>query len=304
MTIYTRRVLPKAAQTVRNSLERLNERVRTDGPLVDGDTGGAVKTVEAHLKSAGLFSGTPDGTFDAKTRRAVMALQKAKHLDPTGEVNWKTFQAVRSLNVFVSKGFKKPAEEGQRGSDILKAEKQLHKLGYKRAKPDGLFTHNTTIAVKKLQRQYGLKATGDINASTAAKLKQLNTTKRTHGYINGVARNITVTPVGNGEYMRTDAARAFLKMQASAKRAGISLSATSGFRTMAEQKHLYALWQAGQGNLAARPGFSNHQGGIAMDVGGVNGYHTSAYNWLSRNAKRFGFVNDVGGEYWHWTYKR
>jgi peptidoglycan hydrolase-like protein with peptidoglycan-binding domain len=304
MTIYTRRVLPKAAQTVRNSLERLNERVRTDGPLVEGDTGGAVKTVEANLKSAGLFSGTPDGTFDAKTKRAVQALQKAKHLEPTGEVNWKTFQAVRNLNVFVSKGFKKPAEEGQRGADILKAEKQLHKLGYKGAKPDGLFSRNTTLAVKKLQRQYGLKATGDINASTAAKLKQLNTTKRTHGYINGVARNITVTPVGNGEYLRTDAARAFLKMQASAKRAGISLSATSGFRTMAEQKHLYALWQAGQGNLAARPGFSNHQGGIAMDVGGVNGYQTAAYSWLSRNAKRFGFVNDVGGEYWHWTYKR
>lgn len=272
--------------------------------MVRGDQGGAVKTVEAHLKSAGLFNGTPDGVFDWKTERAVKALQKSERLEQTGEVNWKTFQAVRDLNLFVKAGFKKPAEEGQRGSDIHKAEKQLTKLGYKRAKPDGLFTHNTTIAVKKLQRHYGLKPTGDINASTAAKLKQLNTTKRTQGYINGVPRNITVTPVGDGEYMRTDAARSFLKMQAAAKRAGISLSATSGFRTMAEQKHLYALWLAGRGNLAARPGFSNHQSGISMDIGGVGSFSTSAYRWLANNAKRYGFVNDVRGEYWHWTYKR
>ena len=27
----------------------------------------------------------------------------------------------------------------------------------------------------------------------------------------------------------------------------------------------------------------------------------SAYRWLSNNAKRFGFVNDVAGEFWHWT---
>lgn len=303
MTIYTRRVLPKAADGVRNSLQALKARVVAE-PLAQGDHGLAVKVLEKHLKTAGYFTGTADGKFDAKTTRAVKALQKHERLEQTGEVNWKTFQGVQDINKFVGKNFKQKAEEGQRGDDILKAEKQLTKLGYKRAKPDGLFTHNTTIAVKKLQRDYGLKATGDIGTGTANLLEQLNIKKRTHGYVNGVARNITVSPVGDGEFMRTDAARSFLKMKAAAKRAGISLSATSGFRTMAEQKHLYALWQAGRGNLAARPGFSNHQSGISMDVGNVGGFGTRAYNWLSSNAKRYGFVNDVPGEFWHWTYKR
>ena len=104
--------------------------------------------------------------------------------------------------------------------------------------------------------------------------------------------------------MRTDAARAFLKLEASAKRAGVDLSVVSGFRTMAEQKDLYQRWLQHRGNLAARPGYSNHQGGISVDIGGVNGYSTHAYSWLSHNAKRFGFVNDVSTEYWHWTYKR
>ncbi|MEN9799809.1 MAG: hypothetical protein RL653_3506, partial [Pseudomonadota bacterium] len=56
--------------------------------------------------------------------------------------------------------------------------------------------------------------------------------------------------------------------------------------------------------LAARPGYSNHQMGLSVDLGGIGGYGTRAYNWLKQNASRYGFVNDVGGEFWHWTYKR
>lgn len=40
-----------------------------------------------------------------------------------------------------------------------------------------------------------------------------------------------------------------------------------------------------------------------MDIGGVRGYGTRAYTWLQANGARFGFVNDVRGEYWHWTYR-
>lgn len=308
----TRRVLPGAADRVRNQLERIKTRVTEDGPLALGDRGGAVQALENHLRAAGLFTDKADGVFDAKTKRAVQRLQKHARLDlgraggteATGEVDWKTYRAVRGIDRFVSKGFKQRAVQGERGVDILEAEKQLEKLGYRHLKVDGVFGPQTTKEVRRLQRAYGLKASGDLTAGTAELIKKLSTTKRTLGYVNGVARHITVTPLGDGEYMRTDAARSFLRMQAAAKRAGISLSATSGFRTMAEQQHLYNLYLQGRGNLAARPGYSNHQGGIAMDVGGVGGYSTRAYSWLAHNAKRFGFVNDVGGEYWHWTYKR
>lgn len=301
--MYTRRVLPESHARVRKNLETLKARVET-APLEQGDRGLAVKVLESNLKSAGLFKGTVDSTFDAETARAVKQLQKKEKLAVTGEVNLATYREVRGLNLFVSKGFKKPAEQGQRGRDILAAEKQLSALGYRGAHPDGLYSRNTTLAVRRFQRAYGLKASGDIGESTAAKLRQVTTKKRTLGYVNGSARRITVTPVGNGKYMRTDAARSWLKLQAAAKRAGVSLSVTSGFRTMAEQKRLYALYLSGRGNLAARPGYSNHQGGISIDVGGVNSYGTRAFAWLSKNARKYGFVNDVGGEYWHWTYKR
>jgi peptidoglycan hydrolase-like protein with peptidoglycan-binding domain len=300
----TRRVLPDSQAAVRKQLGLIKSRVAQDGPLAIDQRGSAVKALESHLRAAGLFTGKADGEFDAETKRAVQALQKHAHLAATGEVDAKTSAAVRKIDRFVDEGFKQRAVEGERGTDILRAERQLRKLGYRHLKADGVFTHNTTKELRRLQRAYGLKASGDLTAGTAKLMKRLGTTRRALGYVNGVPRKITVTPVGNGEFMRTDAARSFLKMQAAAKRAGVSLSATSGFRTMAEQKRLYALWLAGKGNLAARPGFSNHQGGIAMDVGGVGGFSTRAYSWLSHNAKKFGFVNDVPGEFWHWTYKR
>ena len=90
-------------------------------------------------------------------------------------------------------------------------------------------------------------------------------------------------------------------MQAAARRDGVRLGATSGFRTMGEQQQLYRRYLSGRGNLAARPGYSNHQNGIAMDVSGVGGRGTAADRWLRRNAARFGFRN-LPSEYWHYDY--
>ncbi len=124
------------------------------------------------------------------------------------------------------------------------------------------------------------------------------------GYIKGVPSQITVNDVGNGQVMRSDAAAAFLLMQKAAKAAGINLTATSGFRTNESQQRLYAGYVAKTPgfNLAAKPGWSNHQGGISCDVGGVGSFTSAAYQWLTMNAGLYGFKNDVRTEYWHWTF--
>lgn len=69
-----------------------------------------------------------------------------------------------------------------------------------------------------------------------------------------------------------------------------------------EHAPLQAAYKAGGGNLAARPGYSNHQGGIAVDVG-VGGTASAVYRWLAANAGRFGFVRTVKSEPWHWEYR-
>jgi LAS superfamily LD-carboxypeptidase LdcB len=125
---------------------------------------------------------------------------------------------------------------------------------------------------------------------------------RVDGYVKGEKATIHVLPVAPGKYMRADAAIAFLRMVAAALLAGVVLTVNSAFRLMAEQEELYLRHREGTGNLAAKPGFSNHQGGIAVDIetGGTN---TPVYLWLARNAHRFGFVRTVPSEPWHWEYR-
>jgi hypothetical protein len=69
----------------------------------------------------------------------------------------------------------------------------------------------------------------------------------------------------------------------------------SGYRTFAEQSELYRLYLARIGNLAARPGTSNHERGLAADV------HTEAIELvaLSDAAYENGLRQPVPGEPWH-----
>ncbi len=84
--------------------------------------------------------------------------------------------------------------------------------------------------------------------------------------------------------MRPDVAQAFDRMAAAARReAGISLIVTSAFRSDAEQARLFA--QNPDPKWVARPGTSLHRYGTELDLG-----PSSAYGWLARNAKRFGFI--------------
>jgi LAS superfamily LD-carboxypeptidase LdcB len=127
--------------------------------------------------------------------------------------------------------------------------------------------------------------------------------QRVTGYVNGRPVAITVSSVGNGKLMRSDAAARFNAMKAAAARAGINLSVVSGFRTMEQQRYLYNLYLQGRGNLAARPGYSNHQGGLSADINMPGGYGGATYRWLQAHGGAYGFVNDVRGEPWHWTFR-
>lgn len=68
---------------------------------------------------------------------------------------------------------------------------------------------------------------------------------------------------------------------------------------------LWKLYQAGRGNLAARPCTSNHGRGNAADIGwegkSGGGYlsYLHAGGWARDLAKRHGICFPVGGEAWH-----
>lgn len=97
----------------------------------------------------------------------------------------------------------------------------------------------------------------------------------------------------------------YLALVNAAEADGVLLGLKSGFRTYPEQTHLYDGYRRGlpRFNLAAKPGFSNHQDGYAYDFT-ISSYEGNPlYDWLKRNGPRFGFVRAVNKEPWHWEYR-
>lgn len=77
---------------------------------------------------------------------------------------------------------------------------------------------------------------------------------------------------------------------------GLGITIAYSYRTFAVQQAKWESWLRGTGNLAARPGTSNHGWGVAFDMRWET---ASAYDWMRRNADHYGFFFDVPGESWH-----
>ena len=123
-------------------------------------------------------------------------------------------------------------------------------------------------------------------------------TRLVMGYRNGKRIKLRVMQIGWAE-ADLATARAFLVMQRAAAEDGLELNVWSGFRTHERQKQLYQAWRAGYGNPAAKPGYSNHQSGRALDLV-IRDEQIAA--WLATNAQRFGFRRTVANEPWHWEF--
>jgi len=134
-------------------------------------------------------------------------------------------------------------------------------------------------------------------------------------------------PVGGGQLMRARAANAFLDMQRSMNTANLFLTVISGFRSYEAQRILWdnAVRNWGQAEAErwlARPGHSEHQTGLALDIvqhGFTGSMLTSAqfqntpqFAWLQQHAHNYGFImrypqayehiTGIAFEPWHWRY--
>jgi len=118
------------------------------------------------------------------------------------------------------------------------------------------------------------------------------------GYRNGEKFKIKLVDVGGAE-AEVHTAIAFRAMAKAASHAGIDLKIRSGFRSFEKQARLYKDYKHGDGNLAAKPGFSNHESGRALDIY-ITDYNV--YAWLEKHGATYGFHRTVPGEPWHWEY--
>ena len=106
---------------------------------------------------------------------------------------------------------------------------------------------------------------------------------------------------GGGNQLRAEAARAMAAMQAGASAAGLSISVESAYRSYDYQRGLFTnavarFGQEGAERRSARPGYSEHQTGLAADLGGGGCdietcfADTAEGQWVVANGHRFGFV--------------
>ncbi len=117
---------------------------------------------------------------------------------------------------------------------------------------------------------------------------------------------------------------AFIKMANEAKKDGVTLVLSSGYREHSYQEKLYNDMIKSKGQeyadkYAAKPGASEHETGLALDIlstgkgAYTNNFHeTEAYAWLCDHAHEYGFIlrYPEGKEYltgynpesWHYRY--
>ncbi len=132
---------------------------------------------------------------------------------------------------------------------------------------------------------------------------------------------------GDNRYLRQSAYKALDEVNKQMQKEGLHVYLVSAYRGYDRQKTLYDNYAAKDGienadTYSARPGFSEHQTGLAMDVLNVSSYsgdledahfeNTAEYKWLTENAYKYGLIlrfpkgyEDVTGymyEPWHWRY--
>jgi D-alanyl-D-alanine carboxypeptidase len=123
-------------------------------------------------------------------------------------------------------------------------------------------------------------------------------TETVPGWRNGKRLKLEVVQLG-WSLVEVKTARAFAAMREAAAADGIDLDIRSGWRSYEQQAWLYEAWRLGVGNKAAKPGYSNHQAGRALDIY----LDAPTYAWLEERAKCFGFRRTVRKEPWHWEFR-
>jgi len=103
-------------------------------------------------------------------------------------------------------------------------------------------------------------------------------------------------------YLEKNAAVAWLKLNEDFKKEfnkSISINGKGqDYRTYETQLNYWVQYQNG-GNLAARPGTSNHGWGVACDI---NYHGKGVLSWLEKNAPKYNIYKKVPSENWHWVY--
>lgn len=146
-----------------------------------------------------------------------------------------------------------------------------------------------------------VSATVQVEVKARPYVSQLFTEPQVSGitYVNGIMLVNKTHPVPR-DYapgLQPVAYNAFLQLRADAAAAGYDIQLLSGYRSYDLQAQLYTNYcnvygQAAADTFSAKPGTSEHQTGLAMDVGWIDDAYgdTPSGQWLAANCYKYGFI--------------
>lgn len=181
-------------------------------------------------------------------------------------------------------------------------------------------TYNVTDSNGNKSRVYR-KVTIKEKNSVVSKVEPVIEQKDGITYINGIlmVNKDYALPKTYDPKVNKEAYKALVKMQSDASLLGLDLSLVSGYRSYEVQDALFKKYALKDGEekantYSAKPGHSEHQTGLAFDIGSVDKSfeNTSEAKWIEQNAHLYGFIvrypkgkTDITGyiyEPWHVRY--
>ena len=139
-----------------------------------------------------------------------------------------------------------------------------------------------------------------VNVKKRPEIKPVNTTYSAGiTYVKGIliVNKKYGLPKDYNPGVNPEADAALKRMQTDAMNVGLSLKLVSGFRSYNTQTNLYNNYvkingQAKADTFSAKPGHSEHQTGLAFDVGSTKGVfaYTNESKWLAKNCHLYGFI--------------
>jgi peptidoglycan hydrolase-like protein with peptidoglycan-binding domain len=131
--------------------------------LRQGLCGPEVEYLQRQLEGAGFFDGPVDGVFEARTKAAVMAFQRARGLEVDGIAGLRTWAA---LDTRRGTGLRPVLKRGDCEPAVLVLQKVLATHGFEPGSQESLFCSKTERAVLAFQRTKGLEADGVVGPKT------------------------------------------------------------------------------------------------------------------------------------------
>lgn len=128
--------------------------------------GAQVKGLQCLLKRKGWYAGRLTGFYNRGTERAVRRFQEARDLRANGRMLRSTW------TIMLSEGKKVPVLKiGSGGNTVRRLQRSLNAAVHADLAVDGIFARSTTAAVRRYQREVGVRRTGVVAPNTWAHLQ-------------------------------------------------------------------------------------------------------------------------------------